>query len=261
MTTKYKYIYGPVSSWRIGSSLGIDPISENIKVCSFDCTYCQIGRTGILTDQRKIFVDSKAVIDELRSFPDINVDYITFSGRGEPTLAKNLGVMIREVKKNRGNKKIAVITNSSLLYREDVQQELSLADFVLTKLDASSQQLFRQINRPIEIITFDKIVSSLKKFRKVYPGKMALQIMFVEENKKHAENLSNIAKEINPDEVHLNTPLRECSSSALNRKEMDVIEKAFAGMATLSIYNAERKAVIPVSDPDTLKRRGKSFKT
>ena len=105
----FKYVYGPVSSWRLGCSLGIDPVSKGRKICSFDCIYCQVGKTGLLIDERHRFINCEDIIKELDSLPPLEIDYITFSGAGEPTLASNLGEMIRGIKKIR-QEKIAVIT-------------------------------------------------------------------------------------------------------------------------------------------------------
>ncbi len=252
----YKYIYGPVPSWRLGSSLGIDPISNVEKICTFDCVYCQVGETRILTDERKMFIPVAEIIRELNLLPPLNIDYITFSGRGEPTLAQNLGQMIKAVKKAR-KEKIAVLTNSSLLYREDVQQDLLLADFVVAKLDASSQEVFEAVNKPIETIEFSEVLKGIKDFRNIYKGKLALQIMFIEENKNSAEDIAQIAGEINPDEVQINTPLRPCRVKPLPKEEIDNIESYFRGLNVISVYKSERKEVDPISDKDTLRRRGK----
>lgn len=252
----YKYIYGPVPSWRLGSSLGIDPISNVEKICTFDCVYCQVGETRILTDERKMFIPVAEIIRELNLLPPLNIDYITFSGRGEPTLAQNLGQMIKAVKKAR-KEKIAVLTNSSLLYREDVQQDLLLADFVVAKLDASSQEVFEAVNKPIETIEFSEVLKGIKDFRNIYKGKLALQIMFIEENKNSAEDIAQIAGEINPDEVQINTPLRPCRVKPLPKEEIDNIESYFRGLNAISVYKSERKEVDPISDKDTLRRRGK----
>ena len=252
----YKYIYGPVPSWRLGSSLGIDPISNVEKICTFDCVYCQVGETRILTDERKMFIPVAEIIRELNLLPPLNIDYITFSGRGEPTLAQNLGQMIKAVKKAR-KEKIAVLTNSSLLYREDVQQDLLLADFVVAKLDASSQEVFEAVNKPIETIGFSEVLKGIKDFRNIYKRKLALQIMFIEENKNSAEDIAQIAGEINPDEVQINTPLRPCRVKPLPKEEIDNIESYFRGLNAISVYKSERKEVDPISDKDTLRRRGK----
>ena len=95
---KFKYIYGPVASWRLGRSLGVDAISQKEKQCSFDCVYCQIGRAKPIARRRKIFVPTEDILDELKRLPRVPLDYITFSGMGEPTLAKNIGELIIKIK-------------------------------------------------------------------------------------------------------------------------------------------------------------------
>jgi len=252
----YKYIYGPVPSWRLGSSLGIDPLSKGEKICSFDCAYCQIGKTKLLTDKRETFVKVSDIIEELDSLPPLEIDYITFSGTGEPTLSENLGQMIKVIKKIR-NEKIAVLTNSSLIHREDVQKDLFLADFVVAKLDASTQDTFKLVNQPVRTVKIDTIIQAIKDFKSCYLGKLALQIMFIETNEKYAKDIAQIAREINPDEVQLNTPLRPCKIKPLTKFEMDTIEGYFSGLNAVSVYNAKENDVKPISSEDTLKRRGK----
>ena len=252
----YKYVYGPVPSWRLGSSLGIDPLSKGEKICTFNCAYCQIGNADFLTDKREIFVKVEDIMKELDRLPHIGIDYITFSGTGEPTLAENLGQMIKTVRQLR-NEKIAVLTNSSLMNREDVQKDLFLADFVVAKLDAPLQSIFESINHPVKTVKIDTIIQAIKDFKSCYIGKLALQIMFIEQNKKHAKELAQIAREIGPDEVQLNTPLRPCKTKPLTNSEMDIVEKYFSGLNTVSVYKAEKKKVNPISSEDTLRRRGK----
>ena len=253
----YRYIYGPVPSWRLGSSLGVDPISKNEKVCSFDCVYCQIGKTKCLIDERKTFVPAEKVIKELDSLPPLKIDYITFSGTGEPTLAENLGEMIKAVRKVR-REKIAVLTNSSLMHRKDVIKDLSLADFVVAKLDAPSQDIFELVNRSAKSIRINTVIRAIKDFKSCYKGKLALQIMFMEGNKSCAKDIARIAKEINPDEVQLNTPLRPCGIKPLSKDEMAATEVYFHGLDTVSVYRAKKMDVYSISSKDTLKRRGKT---
>ncbi len=253
---KYKYIYGPIPSWRLGNSLGIDPLSVVDKTCTFDCIYCQIGKTKDFSSERKVFIPTEEIIREIKTLPQVKIDYITFSGTGEPTLAKNLGHMIREVKKIRPER-IAVLTNSSLLAREDVRQDILPADLVAVKLDADSQRIFELVNRPQEEIKFDITLQAIKDFRKIYTGKLALQVMFTEENKECASQIAQIAREINPDEVQINTPLRPCPAKPLSRQEIDEIKEFFYGLNVVSVYEAEKKEVKPISDEDTLRRRGK----
>lgn len=252
----YKYIYGPVPSWRLGSSLGIDPLSRSEKVCTFDCIYCQIGKTDILTDKRGVFVKVSDIVEEIDSLPPLEIDYMTFSGTGEPTLAKNLGQMIKALKKIR-NDKIAVLTNSSLMHRKDVQEDLFTADFIVAKLDATIQSVFELVNKPVGTVKIDTIIKAIKEFKSCYLGKLALQIMFMAENKKHAKEIAEIAREIKPDEVQLNTPLRPCRIEPLSEAELDAIGNYFTGLNVVSVYKTEKKKIKPISSEDTLKRRGK----
>jgi len=252
----YRYIYGPVPSWRLGSSLGVDPISKGEKICTFDCVYCQLGKRRCVGDERAIFVSAEEVMKEIISLPPLKIDYITFSGTGEPTLAENLGEMIKAVRRIRPER-IAVLTNSSLMHREDVMKELFSVDLVVAKLDAPSQAIFDRVNKPMSGIRFEAVARSIKDFRSRYKGKLALQIMFIEENKTFAKELARIAGEIAPDEVQLNTPLRPCGVKPLTKDEMAAIEWHFRGLNTVSVYKADKKAVEPISSDDTLKRRGK----
>jgi wyosine [tRNA(Phe)-imidazoG37] synthetase (radical SAM superfamily) len=259
--SKYKYIYGPVSSWRLGRSLGIDPISSFQKICTFDCVYCQAGRTEVFLAQREVFVPTEALIHELRSLPDVAVDYITFAGNGEPTLAKNLGEMIRGVRMVR-KEKIAVITNASLIDRKDVVEDLLLADLVEAKLDASSAASFQLVNHPMTEILWEDIVEGLKVFRKVYRGHLTLQIMFVASNKACAAAIAKIAHQIGPDEIELNTPLRACAVKPLLPEEMEEITSVFRGICgakikVRSVYEEKREKSRPFHQPSTERRRGK----
>jgi len=256
MDRGYKYIYGPVPSWRLGSSLGIDPISKNEKVCTFDCIYCQLGKTKSFNCKRKIFIPVVKIIKELKSLPPVKIDYITFSGRGEPTLAENLGDMIKTVRKIR-KEKIAVLTNSSLMDREDVRKDLSLADVVVCKLDAPSQYVFEIVNAPMKGFKIEGIINAIKEFKSFYKRKLALQIMFIEENRQYASEIASMARYIGPDEVQLNTPLRPCGVKALTKSGMGAMEKYFSSLNVVSVYGAKRKDVEPISSENTLKRRGK----
>ena len=254
---KFKYIFGPVYSWRLGISLGIDPISKNEKICSFNCTYCQLGRTNKLTTKRKIFVPTDEILKELNSLPDLKFDYITFSGRGEPTLAKNLGELIKKIKSYK-NFKIAVITNSTLLHKNDVINDLLLSDFVIAKLEVNSNELLKKINRPTKNITLKKIIEGIKKFKSVYKNKLAIQIMFIEENKKYAEEIAVIVKEIKPDEVQIDTPLRKCPVKPLSKIELEKIKKFFSNMNVISGYDITKKEIKPIDENATLLRHGKN---
>ena len=258
---QYKYIYGPVSSWRIGKSLGIDPISSCQKTCTFDCVYCQAGKTEFFTGEREIFVSTEDLVDELRSLPEVAVDYITFAGNGEPTLAKNLGEMIRAVKIFR-KEKVAVITNASLIDRKDVQEDLLVADLVEAKLDACSVDSLDLMNRPAPGILWENILGGLKSFRKIYRGHLVLQLMFVRSNQALALEIAELARDIGPDEIAINTPLRVNPVKPLAQEPLNEITAIFRKVCgdkipVRSVYEAKREKSKPFCQPSTDRRRGK----
>jgi wyosine [tRNA(Phe)-imidazoG37] synthetase (radical SAM superfamily) len=257
MENNFKYIYGPVPSWRVGSSLGIDLLSQEEKICSYNCLYCQLGKTKSFTTTRQLYVPEDMIVKELEMLPsNIAIDYITLSGRGEPTLAINLGDTINVLKGIR-KEAVAVITNSSFLYRQDVREELSSADFVIAKLDACSQEFFMAVNQPFQGAEFDVVVQGIKEFKRHFKGKLALQIMFIKENAQYAGGIAGITEEIQPDEIQINTPLRPCGVQPLKREELSEIKNLFGNLNAISVYESRKKDVKPISDRDTLRRRGK----
>ncbi|MBN1823021.1 MAG: radical SAM protein [Endomicrobiales bacterium] len=262
-TKELKYIYGPVASWRIGASLGIDPVVKDAKTCSFDCVYCQIGRTKNLTGRRDEFVPVADIMREVNSLPETDIDYVTFAGSGEPTLARNLDKMILAVKAVRKDK-IAVITNSSIMNKKQVRDALCLSDFVIAKLDACDDRSLSLINRPAHGIAIEEIVGGIIDFKSEFSGKLAVQVMFIEQNRALAKELAALVGTINPDEVQINTPLRPCPVAPLSKKEMAVIRDEFIricspkGISVKSVYDqAPQKKVEPISSAQTIRRRGK----
>jgi wyosine [tRNA(Phe)-imidazoG37] synthetase (radical SAM superfamily) len=257
---KFKYLYGPVSSWRLGRSLGVDLISQGKKVCTYDCRYCQLGDITAGTKERKIFVATEDVIAEIKQLPPVKLDYFTFSGQGEPTLAKNLGETIQAIRTLR-KEKIAVLTNASLINLQEVRDELALADYVSLKLDACSQELLDEINRPYKGIVFDEIIKGMAEFRKMFKGALAVQIMFIEQNKDKAADFYDLLEVIQPDEVHLNTPLRPSGVKPLSESEMQKIKSFFEHLPykMSSVYEAKKIEVEPISEEDTFKRRGNKY--
>jgi len=250
-------IYGPVPSWRLGRSLGIDLLSTRGKTCSFDCVYCQLGRTIHSLDEPKEFVPISRLVSELEQVKDVQADYATFSGVGEPTLASNLGEAIEVVKSNLGLP-VAVLTNSSLMPREDVRQGLAKADVIVAKLDAPTEELFHTINRPVIDSSLTEVLEGMRRFRLEFRGKLAVQMMFIEANKECAEDMARIAELILPNEVQLNTPLRPCAVPPLTLEEMSGIKRAFSRFRNvLTVYEASRREVAPLNLKETYRRRPK----
>ena len=248
-------LYGPVPSWRLGRSLGVDLTPADEKTCSFDCTYCQLGRTARRLTVRAEFVALNALARELEAARKVAADYVTFSGMGEPTLASNLGEALRVARDVLGLP-TAVLTNSSLMAREDVRRDLAYADVVVAKLDAPDERLFRRINRPVAPFSLAEIVEAIGIFRAAYEGKLALQIMFVEANRDAAGKLAAIASRLSPDEIQINTPLRPCPVKPLTAEEIAAIREEFHEFPNVvSVYDAPRPEVTPLDVEETRRRR------
>lgn len=254
--SSFRYVYGPVPSWRLGRSLGIDPLSQIEKICTFDCVYCQIGATDRLQVDRETFVTPLQVIGELRRISSDNLDYITFSGRGEPCLSANLGSLIRAVRRLT-DERIAVITNSSLLLDPAVRHDLCAADLVVAKLDACTEETFKKVNRPAPHIHLKTTVRSLQRLRSEYRGRLALQVMLLEQNASEAEGIAELCTEIGADEVQLNTPLRPCGVQPVSRARLQQAREYFS-QPVIGAYDAPLREVRAVSGTDTLARRGKA---
>ena len=224
-----KYVYGPVPSRRLGFSLGVDVVPY--KTCTLDCIYCQLGRTTQKTIERKLYTQKDSVCEEVQEALNKKqrIDYITFSGSGEPTLNSDIGALIREVKKITPVP-VVVLTNGTLLFREDVQKDLAEADVVMPSLDAASNVMFQKINRPHDVLNLDSIIRGLKRFRKMYKGRIWLEVMLIKKFNDNTEELSRIKSaisDIHPDRVYLNTVVRppaEIYAKPLSREEMAAVK-------------------------------------
>jgi wyosine [tRNA(Phe)-imidazoG37] synthetase (radical SAM superfamily) len=206
-----KYIFGPVPSRRLGRSLGVDLVP--CKTCTFDCIYCDLGRTTRKTTFRKPFVSPEEIPKELELTLlglDKKPDFITLSGSGEPTLNSNIGEILRGIKEI-SSIPVAVLTNSSLLLLKEVRKDLLEADLVLPSLDAITPSLFEYINRPHSSLKNEEILSGLIQFREQYRGQIWLEILFcrgVNDGKDEVEKLKEAIERIEPDRVQLNTSVR-----------------------------------------------------
>ncbi len=200
-------IYGPVKSWRLGRSLGVDLLCVD-SICSFECVYCQLGKINRVTKERAVFVSTARVLKDLQKSDWRSADVITFSGSGEPTLAANLGEVIEKIK-HLTHKPVIVLTNSTLLYDKEVRREISKADRVFCKLDAWSDEVLRRVDRPHEGISLESIISGIFELRREFDGFLALQTMILRPpNDFEIEKLAEIFHTIQPDEVQLNLPTR-----------------------------------------------------
>jgi len=224
------YIYGPVPSRRLGFSLGIDIIPY--KTCTLDCIYCQLGPTPQKTVERRELVPADSVLAQIEKALSSGqrIDYITFSGSGEPTLNKSIGTLIREIKKI-SNVPVAVLTNSTFLTDEKVRKELSAADLIVPSLDAATQDVFQAVNRPHPSLKIKDIIAGLIKFREEYSGQIWLEIMLVKgvnDSSPHIQKLKDVVDTIQPHKIQLNTVIRppaEAYAKALSPAELENIRK------------------------------------
>ena len=207
----YRHLYGPVPSRRLGGSLGIDLVPH--KICTYDCIYCQIGKTTKKTLTRKEYVPVKEITEEVERFLKegaASIDYLSLTGSGEPTLHSQIRSVIEGIKAITSIP-VAVITNGSLLYEEEVRQDLLRADLVLPSLDAVSPEVFRKINRPRKGFSVDKVIEGLVEFRNVYKGRIWLEILFckgINDGKEELLRMKNVVDRVRPDRIHLNTVVR-----------------------------------------------------
>jgi wyosine [tRNA(Phe)-imidazoG37] synthetase (radical SAM superfamily) len=208
-TPSFNSVYGPVTSWRFGRSLGIDPIGP-LSTCSFNCVYCQLGEIQQQRCDRQVFIPTQTIQEDLQSFPIGEVNTITLSGSGEPTLAQNLGDILTMVQQMT-QKPVGVLTNGSLLNDRAVCAELAIADWVAVKVDATTAEAFRRINRPQSAINLSEIWAGLCRFRQLYAGHLAIQTMLLSawSEPEQAAYIQQM-QVLRPDEIQLNTPTRPC---------------------------------------------------
>ncbi len=207
------HVFGPVPSRRLGRSLGVDLVP--FKTCSFDCIYCQLGRTTNKTIERREWVPLDVVLAEVKEKLAAKPDYITLSGSGEPTLYARLGALIDGIRAMTDTP-IAVLTNASLLWQEEVRRELRDAHLVAPSLDAGSAGMYEAVNRPHAEATFDRLVSGLVDFRREYAGQMWLEVLLVggyTADVAEVERIRQCVNAIRPDRVQVNTVVRPPAES------------------------------------------------
>lgn len=226
-----KYIYGPVQSRRLGISLGLS--LTPYKVCTFDCIYCQLGRTTDITLERKEYVSVEEILEELKSWfaghpgEEGRLDYITLSGSGEPTLNIGLNDLISGIKKI-ARIPIALMSNASLFSEASVRQALSGVDLIVPSLDAVSPKIFAKIDRPHAQIKIEGIIEGLVSLRKEFPGKIWLEIMLVRgvnDDLRQIKKLKEVIKRINPDKIQLNSPVRTTSEQGIFAVDKNKLKK------------------------------------
>ena len=236
-------VFGPIPSRRLGRSLGVNNIPP--KICSYSCVYCQIGLTDSMSVSRKEFYSPDEIFKEVSSKVKTlqnsgeKIDYISFVPDGEPTLDINLGKEI-DLLKPLGIK-IAVITNSSLLWDEDVRKDLMIADWVSIKIDTIDEKIWRKIDRPNGKLDFQKILSGIKTFASSFKGVMVTEMMLVKGVNDNVESIKSTVefiKQLNPDKAYILVPTRPPAEKFVEPPSEENLNEAYQ-IFNASINNVE----------------------
>ena len=232
--------FGPVPSRRLGQSLGVNNIPA--KICTYSCIYCQVGRTLQMQIKRKPFYNPGEILKEVewkvkeavaRGEP---IDYLAFVPDGEPTLDINLG---KEIQLLKGlGIKIAVISNASLIWKDDVRDDLYKADWVSLKIDAVSEDIWRRIDRVHGLLRLEKILLGIKEFSKSYQGKLVTETMLIRDFNDTApelEKLADFIAGIGPGKSYLSIPTRPPAESWVRPASERTINMAYQVFSEKSI--------------------------
>ncbi|HVK40561.1 MAG TPA: radical SAM protein [Candidatus Kapabacteria bacterium] len=238
MSAPFRHIYGPVASRRLGRTLGVDPVPS--KTCTYDCIYCQVGRTTEKTLERAHYVPIDEILEELgRALAEgVEADYVVIAGSGEPTLHAGLGAIIRGAHALT-KLPVVVITNGSLLWRADVREDLMAADIVMPSLDAGDSQTYHYVNRPHGDLDFETIVDGIATFTREFDGEVWLEVFLLAGVTSIEAEMRKIAKlvaTIAPTRTQINTatrPTAEDFAYAVSRERIEELASLIPGVVEI----------------------------
>ncbi len=251
---EYRYLFGPVPSRRFGRSLGIDLVPT--KTCSFDCPFCEVGRTTEGTVNRAEYVPTNVVIDEFRLWlaDGGTADVITLAGSGEPTLHSRFGEIIDAIRAS-CDIPVVLLTNSSLLHLPEVQDAAARANIVKGSLSAWDDASFRRVNHPVPGLELNQIVTGLQTFRKRFDGQLWIEVFImrgINDNPADVARVATLVESVAPDVVQLNTVVRPPASraaEAITRSELEHLLPLFTPSAEI-IASFQRGDVADESSVD-----------
>ena len=226
------HVFGPVPSRRLGRSLGINNIPP--KTCTYSCVYCQIGRTNHMQIDRDYFYDPSDIINEveeklkLSRMKNEKIDYLTFVPDGEPTLDSGLGEEIDHLRHS--GSRIAVITNSSLLWMPEVREDLSKADLVSVKIDTVLPDVWRRIDRPHNRLDLKKILDGIRLFANSFEGELITETMLaagINDNKAGIEAVAQFIHTLQPSVSYISAPTRPPSESWVEPPEEETLNLVY----------------------------------
>jgi wyosine [tRNA(Phe)-imidazoG37] synthetase (radical SAM superfamily) len=230
------HLFGPVPSRRLGRSLGVDLVP--FKTCTYNCIYCQLGPTTDLTCEVGEYVPLRELRKELEVVfqEDVQADYVTLSGSGEPTLHSGIGEVIQMIK-GLTSIPVAVLTNGSLLYRSRVRERILQADLIIPSLDAGSEPLFRLVNRPHSSLSLEKLVKGLIRLREEFSGAYWLEVMLlggISALDSEVQEIAEVVAAIRPHRIQLNSvrrPPAEAFAYPVSREKLEYFKSFFSGKA------------------------------
>ena len=200
-----KYIFGPISSRRFGMSLGID-LSPDEKSCNFDCIYCELEKAQKVNKIQNPAQIENILNDVKAGIEKFEFDVLTITANGEPTLYPYLAELVDELKKL--NKKLLILSNSSTIDDKNIQSTLKKLDIVKLSLDTVNPKTFKKIDRAVDNIKIENIISGIKEFSKIYSGELIIEILVVKginDKKEEFQALNKVLSEINPTRVDIST--------------------------------------------------------
>lgn len=250
-----KIVFGPIKSRRFGASLGINLLPLDSKMCNFNCIYCECGWTNLKEAHKHFYPAAEVVAEidrtlEIQSGKKARIDCITFAGNGEPTMHPEfkdiLAGTIRARNRYYPKSKIVVLSNAALLANKSVVEALRMADLRIMKLDAGTEEVFKQINKPLSRLTLARIVEQLRQFK----GDLYIQTLFLKayvdnklvDNTTDAEVAAwiDLLKQINPKHVMIYTVDRETpleSVKKINPSELeDICRRVRAAGISAGVY-------------------------
>ncbi len=246
-------VFGPVPSRRLGLSLGVDLIPP--KTCTYDCLYCQVGRTTELSVEPQAYVSVTQVAAEIKKKLITTVpDVITLAGSGEPTLHSKIHRVIDAIKEITAID-VVLLTNGSILFKNDVRSRVMGADIIMPTLTSAIAATFNRIHRPHPALCLDKVMEGLKKLRNDYEKKLYLEVVLlagINDTEKELKALKKAINEISPDKIHLNTVVRppsDFSAESLDMKKLREILTFFGKKAEIVVSSPVPKGTTEKSAP------------
>jgi len=253
----FKYIFGPINSRRFGISLGVD-LSPDKKSCNFDCLYCELAASN-LSDRIEDEANPKEIVLELKEalkeFKDIDV--ITITANGEPTLYSQLDELIDLVDDIKGRYKTLILSNASTIYKKDIQNTLLKFDIVKLSLDSANKRTFKKLDRNMAGIELKYIIDGIKSFRTQYRGYLVIEILVVKglnDSKEEMIELDRALKEINPDRVDLSTIDRPPAYmvEGVSQERLRELSESFKNISVNVVYKNRPKNRLSYSKDEIL---------